>query len=160
MGDSFGVQRHYMVRPRSRPYETLGLRPKIAVFLGDRWALPDLPGIRSLICLHIWKVLGIRPDICERQCATPNALSGRSGQSWYFKSSENGVLRHPNLWNMPTLETPGRQSIQALFMLLLALLSWALALLKTSMGPMMVMTVVCKVENWVKGKKDFNYCAR
>ena len=25
---------------------------------------------------------------------------------------------------------------------------------------MMVMNVVCKVENWVKGEKDFNYCAR
>ena len=42
---------------------------------------------------------------------------------------------HPNIWNMPTLETPGRQSIQALFMLLLAFLSQALGLLEKSMGP-------------------------
>ena len=56
------------------------------MFLGDRWALPDPSGTRSLICLRIWKVLGIRPVICERQSVTPeldpNTLSGRSGQSW------------------------------------------------------------------------------
>ena len=36
---------------------------------------------------------------------------------------------------MPTLGTPGRQSIQALFMLLLAFLSQAPGLLETSIGP-------------------------
>ena len=25
---------------------------------------------------------------------------------------------------------------------------------------MMMMTVACKVENWIKGEKDFDYCAR
>ena len=135
MGVSFGVQRPYTVRPQSKPYETLGLRPKIAVFLTGMWAFPDLSGTRSLICLHIENVLDIRLNISERQCVTPNALSGRSGQSWYLKSSGNGVLRHPNLWNMPTLETPGRQSFQALTIMLLAFLSQALGLLETSMGP-------------------------
>ena len=134
MGVSFGVQRPYTVRLHSKSYETLCFRPKIAVFLGDRWALPDPSGTCSLICLHIWKVQDIRLNICERYCVTPNALSGRSGQSWQLKSSGVGVFRHPNLWNMPTLGTPGRQSIQALFMLLLAFLSQALGLLETSMG--------------------------
>ena len=36
---------------------------------------------------------------------------------------------------MPTLETPGRQSFQALIMMLIAILSQALGLLNTSMGP-------------------------
>ena len=44
----------------------LCLRPKIAVCLGDRWALPDSSGTRSLNCLHVWKVLDIRLNICER----------------------------------------------------------------------------------------------
>ena len=105
------------------------------MFSGRRWALPDLSGTRSLIFLHNWKVLDIRPNICERQCVTPNALSGMSGQSWQLKSSGNGVFRHPNIWNMPTLRTPGRQSIQALFMLMLAFLSQAIGLSATSMGP-------------------------
>ena len=135
MGVPFEVRRPYMVRPQSNSYETTCFRPKIALFLGDRWALPDPSGTCSLICLHIWKVLGIRPDICERPCVTPNALSGRSSQIWHLKSSGNGVLRHSNLWTRPTLEAPGRQSIQALFTLLLAFLSQALGLLETSMGP-------------------------
>ena len=36
---------------------------------------------------------------------------------------------------MPAVETPGRQSFQALTIMLLAFLSQALGLLKTSMGP-------------------------
>ena len=64
---------------------------------------------------------------------TLNALSGKSGQIWQLKSSGIGVFRHPNL--LPTLGTPRRQSIQTLFMLLLAFLSQALGLLETSMGP-------------------------
>ena len=105
------------------------------MFLDDRWALPDPSGTRSLFCLHIWEVLDIRLNICERYCVTPKALGGRSGQSWQLKSCGIGVLRQPNLWNMPTLETPGRQSSQALTIMLLAFLSQALRLLKTSMGP-------------------------
>ena len=50
--------------------------PKIAVFLADRWALPDLSGTRSLICLQIWKFPDIRLNLCERQCVTPNARVG------------------------------------------------------------------------------------
>ena len=61
---------------------------------------------------------------------------------------------------MPTLGTPCRQSIQALFMMLLAFLSWALGLLKTSMGPYDGDNCSLQDENWVKGEKDFNYCAR
>ena len=118
----------------SKSFKTLCFRPNIALFLGDRWELPDPSGTLSLICLHIWKVLDIRLNICERYCVTPNVLSGRSGQSWQLKSSGNGVFRHLNLWNMPTLGTTGRQNIQALFVLLLAFLSQALGLLKTSMG--------------------------
>ena len=123
MGVSFGVQGPYMVRPQSEYHKSLCLRPRSAAFLTDGWALPDLTGTCSLICLHVWKVLDIRHDIHERQNVTPNPLSRRSGQSWWLKSSGNGVFWHPNLWNMPTLGTPGRQSIQALFMMLLAFLS-------------------------------------
>ena len=119
----------------SKSYETPCFRPKIAVFLGNRWALRDPSGTLSLICLHIRKVLDIRPNICERYFVTPNALSGRSDQTCQVKSSGNGVFRDPNLWKMPNLGTPGRQSMQALFMLLLAFLSQALGLLETSMGP-------------------------
>ena len=135
MGVSFGVQRPYTVRPQSSSYETPCFRPKTAVYLGDRWALPDPSSTRSLICLHIWEVLDIRLNICERYCMTPNALSWRSGQSWQLKSSGIGVSRQPNLWNMPTLKTPGRQSFQALTIMLLAFLSQDLGLLKTSTGP-------------------------
>ena len=135
MGVSFGVQRPYTVRPQSHSYETPCFGPKIAVFSGDKWALPDPSGTHSLICLPIWRVLDIRFNICERYCVTPNALSGRSGQSWQLKSSGIGVSRQPNLWNMPSLETPGRQSFRALTIMLLAFLSQALGLLKTSMGP-------------------------
>ena len=105
------------------------------MFFGDRWALLDPSGTRSLISLHIWKVQDIRLNMCERYCVTPIALSGRSGQSWQSESSGLGVFRHPNLSNMPTLGAPSRQSIQALFMLLLAFLSQALGLLETSIGP-------------------------
>ena len=135
MGGAIGVQRPYAARPQSNSYETLCFRPRIAVFLGDSGALSDPSGTLGLTCLHVWKVLDIRLNICERRCVTPNALSGRPGQSWQLKSSGNGVFRHPNLWNMPTLGRPGRQSFQALFMLLLAFLSQALMLLKSSMGP-------------------------
>ena len=82
MGVSFGVQRPYTVRPQSNPYETLGLRPKIALFLTGMWAFPDLSGTRSLICLHIWNVLDIRLNMSKRRSVTPNALTRRSGQSW------------------------------------------------------------------------------
>ena len=143
MGVSFGVQRPYTIRPQTNSYETLYFRPNIAVFwvIGGhcliRHSQPDLlaylesPGHR---CHEI------RLNICERYCVTPNTLNGRSGQSWQLKSSGIGVSRQPNLWNMPTLqsvqlETPSRQSFQVLTIMLLAFLSQALGLLKTSMGP-------------------------
>ena len=86
--------------------------------------------------------------MCDSKCSEL-----ASGQSWQLKSSGNGVFRQPNWWNMPTLGRPGRQSIQTLFMLLLAFLSQALGL------PMMEMTVACKLGNWVKGEKDLNHRA-
>ena len=46
--------------------------------------------------------------------------------------------------------------------MLLAFLSWALGLLKASMGPYDGddCSLLCKVENWVKGEKVIKYCAR
>ena len=43
----------YTVPPRSNPYKTLDLRPKIAVCLTGMWAFPDLSGTCSLIRLHV-----------------------------------------------------------------------------------------------------------
>ena len=57
---------------------------------------------------------------------------------------------------MPILGTPGRQSIQALFMMLLAFLSQALELLEPCMDPYDG-DEICKVENWVKDDKNFTY---
>ena len=75
MGVSFGVQRSYTVRPQIKFYTMLCFRPKIAVIFGDRWAVPDPSGTCSLICLHVWKVLDIRLNICEGYCVTQHALS-------------------------------------------------------------------------------------
>ena len=90
MDVSFGVQRTSTVRPQSKPYEMLGLRPEIAVFLSGMWAFPDLSGTCSLICLHIWNVLDIRLNISERQSVTPNALTRRSGQGGSRNAVEMG----------------------------------------------------------------------
>ena len=77
------------------------------MFLGDRWALSDPSGTRSLICLHIWKVQDIRLNICEQYCVTPHALNGRSGQNRQLKSSGIRVFSHPNVWNTDRLTIDG-----------------------------------------------------
>lgn len=154
IGTSFGFSAPVRY-DHKEPYQTLCFTPKIAAFLSDRWALPDLSGTPILNCMHIWNVLEIRLAICKRLCVTPNALSRSFGHNWRSYSSGTGVFRHPNLWNMPSLGTPCRQSIQALFMTLLGVLSQALGLLETSLG---FMTVVCKLVKWIRGEKDLTYC--
>ena len=72
----------------------------------------------------------MRTAMCDSTCSEwevwPKLVLG--------KTVEMGSLGTQILLNMPTSETPGRQSIQTLFMLLLAFLSQALGLDPRAVG--------------------------
>ena len=95
MDVSTGVQRPYAVW--RKPYETGCFRPKIAVFLSEGWAWTNPSGTCSLNCLHMWTVLDIRHNICERRCVSPDALSRRSGQSYWWEKQWKWGIWAPEL---------------------------------------------------------------
>ena len=74
MGVPFGVQHPYTVRPQSDSYETLYFRPRIAVIMGDRWALSGPSGTRSLILLAYLESPGqqaqhVQTAMCDSKCS-------------------------------------------------------------------------------------------
>ena len=66
----------------------------------------------------------------------------------------DGVLWHPILWEMTILEKPSRLRFEASLMMLLNFLSQAfskvVSVCPKAWVPMIVKTVVCKLENWIK----------